>query len=181
MGGFGCCYGFILFSIIWPHQVMRSTGELLLFFLFFPPATWGNRSDRCSRQANNSLCQHTCTHTRYLNHPRSAVSVDTLDVIQRKKKAGFIFAREGALKKKGAPSGVRRFHITSFSWKLNLRDGLISKGFEAWGRKECRSKSLTAPNLTPVKVSATQMDALIKRQISVAFQRYYWKQLSTGQ
>lgn len=41
-----------------------------------------------------------------------------------------------------------------FCLKVNLRDGLISKGFEAWGREECPSKSLTAPNLTPVKVSS---------------------------
>lgn len=68
-----------------------------------------------------------------------------------------------------------------FRLKLNWRDGLISKGFEAWGRKECPSKSLTAPNLTPVKASTAQMDTLIKRQIAVALQRYYWKWLSTGE
>lgn len=46
-------------------------------------------------------------------------------------------------------------------------------------RMSC-SKSLTAPNLTPVKVSAVQMDTLIVRQIAVVLWWYYWEQLSIG-
>lgn len=65
--------------------------------------------------------------------------------------------------------------------KINLK-GLASslKDLRPDGKKSVPSKSLTAPNLTPVKVSTVQTDILIKRQIAVVSQWYYWKQLSTG-
>lgn len=48
------------------------------------------------------------------------------------------------------------------------------------GEKNVPSKTLTAPNLTPVKGSMVQMDTLIERQIAVVLQWYYWNQLPIG-
>lgn len=75
-------------------------------------------------------------------------------------------------------SGVSYLRTKSFTWNTNLRGlGSPLKDLSP-DIKYVPSKSLTSPNLTPIKVSMVQMDALIERQIAVVLQWYYWKQLS---
>lgn len=61
----GCWYALILFYIIWPNRVLRST-QARTFTALTRVLLSATGYDRYSRQANNSLRQRT----RHLNHPR---------------------------------------------------------------------------------------------------------------
>lgn len=152
-------------------MLSQHTRELFL-------TTWDNRADCCSRQASN------CTHATLITPEKSFCWYSRCVTPWKKNKHTHTVVSSSQKKAQRGRSSQWRESMSHyiFCLKLNLRDGLISKGFEAWGREECPSKSLTAPNLTPVKVSSADgspnheadccgltevlLEAIINRQVA---------------